>query len=95
MNLIKYGLNVYHYQDYFGKRCGRKRLRHSSYGEIEWHGHDIRRWIRGRCQMYQPRRDIFLMKGTLIKINCSWMLTLNKNPPIRSNDRILSKGKGQ
>ena len=53
----------------------------------------IRSWIRGRYQIYQPKRDIFQMKGTLTKINQAWMLTLNKKPSIRSNPKRLIKGK--
>ena len=55
----------------------------------------IRSWIRGRCQMYQPRRDISPMKGTLTKINRLWMLTLNEKTPMKSNPQRVNKGKGQ
>ena len=54
-----------------------------------------RSWIRGHHKMYQPRRGIFQMKGTLKKINPIWMITLNKNPPTKSNPRRANKGMGK
>ena len=55
----------------------------------------IRSWIRGHCQMYQPKRTFLPMEWTLININQSWMLTLNKNTAIKRNPKRVIKGKGQ